>query len=293
MWERVPERFKLAIERILSEIDSGHVDLVVSEILGKGSLITAQDVSILFSTMAVPNIDPAKKVGWINAAIELANAETLTHIASKIAWDWEGGPESTVPLLVQLFTKADYKAFRDLAYALKHSLKGGTGESSSFENLRNVIIQRLSEKPRLDDVDDDLMQIVFGKDFTGFFELIVTRFEKERYAGKRKDFEAIPFSGLDVVEKLVLVESQLECLLNLAYQLEKQSPRLQFSLESLLKGILYKSFNETTPYIVTSCEKQLNQGAYKKIHSELWWRLSRLRIKRKYNANVCKSDSLR
>ena len=196
-----------------------------------------------------------------------------------MGWIFKDDPALIVPLLTNILGKVDYQAFHNIAFTLHGIVQKGIPSHVSTEDLKEVIKERLVQKPKLDHNDaEDLLEFVFEEDLTGFLAFIKNRLKIERESSIRSEFEAIPFNGFNFFNKLVKTETHLEDVFRLAYELEKEHHSLQFSLAHLLNPVLYKSFNNEKAYIILSCKKLIDHNDYKAIHSELWWRLSKLQI---------------
>ena len=122
------------------------------------------------------------------------------------------------------------------------------------------------------------MEFAFVNDPNGFLGFIAKRLRSEKEARRRRDFEAIPFNGLEIIDTLLSAENKLDELVRLCYQLEKERPALKFSVDHLLTNVLYRSFDGGKPYIISSCQALLAGPNYEDNHDELWWRLSKIQI---------------
>lgn len=278
LWEKVPERFKAPIDRILSEGGREHIALVASEVLSKRGSITRQDVSRFFSSLNSSKVGDDKKAGWINEIIEVGNSDALSEVAAKCGWIVNDSVY-LVPLLTKLFDKSEYEAFHSLDLTIHKLIRDGVSAGVSLDDLKKAIRERIILKPKLDYHDADLTEFAFDGNSDTFFDCLTKRLAYEGQTAKRRVFEAIPFNGFEkTIDKFVSTEEELEYFLTAAYQLEKENSLLQFSINSLLGSVLYKSFGGEKPYIIKSCEQQLAQSNYMDVRKELWWRLGKLRI---------------
>ena len=146
LWQKVPERFKVVIDKILSKNDVGHVEYLANEILSK-KYITPDDLSHFFLSLMVSTVDAEKKHKWIDEIVEVGSNTVLSRVGSQCSWLLEGKPQYIVPLLVKLFRKVDYSAFHNLSHALNKLMRDGVPPDISLHELRRVITERITRNP--------------------------------------------------------------------------------------------------------------------------------------------------
>lgn len=203
MWDKIPLIFKYTITYDVVQKYPDMAKIIIDQVL------FAQETSLDESKIAVdilsydlPSLD---KYGIIKSVAEkniddlnLTIIERMRFIGDKIAA--KEMAEIVLIVLNHLTPQAQVKSIDHIAFILHNKNKDYINEF--FDVTRNAIYLTLVNDGKLEYHDFEIASLIFT-DVKVLMDFVETRLEQEKKINKYSEYEAVPFDGINFLDKVV------------------------------------------------------------------------------------------
>lgn len=222
LWAKIPLIFKYTISYDLVQKYPEMAKAIIDEVLLTPHMPTDEaKIAIDILSYDIPSLD---KSGIIKTVAEkniddlnLTILERMRFIGDKISA--KSIAEIVLIVLNHLSVQSQSKAVDHIAFILHN--KNAEYVSDFLETTRNVLYQTLVNNCKLDYYDFEIAVHLFG-DVNGILSFIEARLEHEKAINKYSEYEAIPFHGIEFVNKFITTNESYRLAIKKAIEWDKK-----------------------------------------------------------------------
>ena len=221
-WAKIPLIFKYTITYDLVQKYPEMAKVIIDEVLLSPDMpMDEAKIAIDILSYDIPSLD---KPGIIKAVAEkniddlnLTILERMRFIGDKISA--KSMADIILIVLNHLSTKSQDKAADHIAFIL-HS-KSKEYVRDFLEVTRDVLYQMLVTSSKLDYYDFEIAIHLFG-DVNGILSFIEARLDREKAINKYSEYEAIPFHGIEFINKFITTNEGYRLAIKKAIEWDKK-----------------------------------------------------------------------
>ena len=222
LWAKIPLIFKYTITYDLVQKYPEMAKAIIDEALLTPDVPTEEaKIAIDILSYDIPSLD---KPGIIKSVAEkniddlnLTVLERMRFIGDKILA--KSMAEIVLIVLTHLSPQAQAKAVDHIAFILHSKSKEYTSDFLGV--TRDVLYQTLVNNCKLDYHDFEIAVLLFGN-IEGILSFIEARLEREKTINKYSEYEAIPFHGIEFINKFITTTESYRLAIKKAIEWEKK-----------------------------------------------------------------------
>jgi len=247
LWHKISSRFQKEIEIVISRSDKEHVKKVAQEVLAKLPHVSVDKVETLMRLIEETSIPQDEYIPWLLDLFNIGTSEIRSEVVFHLYFLFEKSKDTDtltqlLNLSVSLEKTLTSTTIRNLCLTLHRIKKWPMRESKITVDFRERLFTLLKDVSHIDHEVGELLDFSCNNidciiDFIGY------RLNKSllvrKSGGKREDFEAIPYGGLECIRDKILSLESFEKLMEKVIYWYKQEPLWRiFDLECLMEPLM-------------------------------------------------------
>lgn len=267
-------KIQSAFKKIMASGSSDYIRSWGQTILQHASDVSEDEIFRFLITLMNSDLDDQARFDLLVPLCASTNMIIKRDVAFRCSAILKRDKTLLLKIVEKLNGLENWNLHHQISFILMRIVEEGIAIPST---LGEKLLDQLKQIPKLEHDHQQILNLVC-RSFDALLSFVEYRFAED--AKENKEYEAIPYEGLECVSKLVQSEDQAEKLLNFGFKIEEESKGiLRYRVEYLLKALPFTNLNKQGSYLESSIAEKLAQSDYPKIHSEIWWRMCMIKVR--------------
>jgi len=275
-FEKLNIKIQSAIKKVIALGSVEYIKNWASSIVERDLEIAGDEIFRFLVTLMNSKLDEAERFALISPMCDCKNDLIRRDVAFRCSAIFRQDKGLLLKIVEKLNGLENWNLHHQISFILLQVAEDGIEIPSS---LRRKLMKQLELVPKLEHDHQQILNVVCT-DFETLISFLKFRFKQD--LKENKDYESIPFEGIQCASKFICSKEHAEEILRLGFKVEKESRYiLRYRVEYLLKSVPFSSLTAESAgssYLEESIESKLTSSNYSEAHAEIWWRIRMVRV---------------